>query len=368
MTTTQRPNLYDLSSAELEALLREWGEPRYRVGQLYRHLYIHRTADPAEMTDLSQKLRERLARETAIGKLQPANVLLGDAGMTRKVLWTLADGSPVESVLMVYPDRATVCVSAQSGCALRCVFCATGKLGLLRNLSPGEIIEQVMWAERELARLRATPGNETIPRGLTNIVYMGMGEPFSNYQRWWASVERLHDPEGYNMGARNFTVSTVGLVPGILRLAEESLPINLAISLHTADDALRSEMMPVNRRYPLAELMDAARIYTEKTRRRVSFEYVLLKEKNDSPEQARQLADLLRPPDKDPFLCHVNLIPWNPVADAPLNRSDRRRVLTFQAQLQQRGVPCTVRVERGRDIAAACGQLAGTQQFDQIHR
>jgi 23S rRNA (adenine2503-C2)-methyltransferase len=182
-----------------------------------------------------------------------------------------------------------------------------------------------------------------------------MGEPFANYDRWWSAVERLHDPLGFNMGARSMTVSTVGLAPGIRRLAAEALPINLAISLHAPDDALRSEMMPINRRYPLAELLDATHEYISTTNRRVSFEYVLLQGKNDSPAQAAALADLL-----GGMLCHVNLIPWNPVPGTPLGRSERARVLRFQQALQERGVACTVRVERGVAIAAACGQLAGT--------
>jgi 23S rRNA (adenine2503-C2)-methyltransferase len=274
--------------------------------------------------------------------------------MTRKALFRLPDGSPVESVLMVYPDRATVCVSSQSGCPMACVFCATGKLGFLHDLTPGQIVEQVMWAARELRNLKSEISD------LSNVVFMGMGEPFNNYANWWQSVERLHDPKGFNMGARSFTVSTVGLVPGIRKLTKEKLPINLAISLHAPDDALRTDMMPVNKRYPIAELIGAVRDYTEETHRRVSFEYVLLKEKNDFPEQAERLGELLKKP--RPLLCHVNLIPWNPVPGTPLSRSDRKRVLEFQRALEKHRVTCTVRVERGVNIGAACGQLAGTSE------
>lgn len=352
------PNLFDLSPAALRDLLREWGEPAYRARQLYRHLYVLRTPEPGAMTDWPKSLRERLADETQWGALSPTRCVTGDEGMTRKMLWRLPDGNPLESVLMVYPDRATVCVSSQSGCPMQCVFCATGKLGFLHDCSAGEIIEQVMWAERELATLQP-PVGQSKPTAVSNVVFMGMGEPFNNFDRWWEAVERLHDPEGYNMGARHFTVSTVGLVPGILRLADAPLPINLAISLHAADDTLRSSMMPVNKRYPVRELMDAIRVYTEKTRRRVSFEYVLLQKTNDEPEHAAQLAALLRPPDQSPLLCHVNLIPWNPVPGTPLSRSNRKRVLDFQSVLNARGIPCTVRVERGVEIGAACGQLAG---------
>jgi 23S rRNA (adenine2503-C2)-methyltransferase len=246
-----------------------------------------------------------------------------------------------------------------------CVFCATAKLGLLKNLSPGQIVAQALWAARTLREMRADPDrfgippalHESLPEHLTNLVFMGMGEPFANYDRWWAAVERLHDPKGFNFGARRMTVSTVGLVPGIRRLAGEDLPINLAISLHAPDDTLRGELMPVNRRYPIADLLDATRDYTEQTRRRVSFEYVLMQGSNDSPEQAAHLARLLRG-----LLCHVNLIPWNPVPGTPLGRSERQRVLAFQNVLLEHNIACTVRVERGVEIAAACGQLAGQNE------
>jgi 23S rRNA (adenine2503-C2)-methyltransferase len=374
MKTNERPNLYDLALPELEQLLSDWGQPAYRARQLYRQTYLNLADDPALMTDLPAALRERLAAETSMGVLELVRLQTADEGLTRKALFRLPGGAVAESVLMVYPDRATVCVSTQAGCAMGCVFCATGRMGLLRNLSPGEIVEQVLWAARELKGLRTEGREETTatrnkshsilspqPSALTNVVFMGMGEPFANYDRWWRAVERLHDPQGFNMGARSLTVSTVGLVPGIRRLATEALPINLAISLHAPDDALRSEMMPINRRYPIAELLDATREYIAQTNRRVSFEYVLLQGKNDSPEQAAALAELL-----GGMLCHVNLIPWNPVPGTPLGRSERARVLRFQQALHERGVACTVRVERGVAIAAACGQLAGTPVLEPI--
>lgn len=349
-----QPNLYDLALPEIERLLGDWGQPAYRARQLYRQIYVGLASEPAAMTDLPLALRERLAAGARMGTLELARLQTADAALTRKALFRLPDGAVVESVLMIYPDRATVCVSTQAGCAMGCTFCATGRLGLLRNLSPGEIVEQVLWAARSLRAQPARAGASGAPQTLTNVVFMGMGEPFANYDRWWRAVERLHDPQGFNLGARSMTVSTVGLVPGIRRLAGEPLPINLAISLHAPDDALRSEMMPVNRRYPIAALLDATRDYIARTSRRVSFEYVLLQGKNDHPEQAAALADLL-----GGMLCHVNLIPWNPVPGAPLGRSERARVLGFQRVLQDRGVACTVRVERGVAIAAACGQLAG---------
>jgi 23S rRNA (adenine2503-C2)-methyltransferase len=389
--------LYNLSIAELEALMRAWGQPAFRAKQLYRQLYVNLADDSAAMSDLPATLRERLSAEARIGSLSLDKVLEADGGLTRKALFRLPDGSVLETVLMIYPDRATVCVSTQSGCAMGCVFCATGRLGLLRNLSSGEIVEQALWASRELRRWQGSRGQGSGERGvgsgewgagagddgqwwgaegepftervtqrvgrITNLVFMGMGESFANYDRWWAAVERLHDPQGFNLGARAMTVSTVGLVPGIRRLAGERLPINLAISLHAPTDDLRTELMPVNRRFPLVDLMDATREYIDRTGRRVSFEYVLLQGRNDHQHQALQLAKLLRGQGVSkgpPLLCHVNLIPWNPVPGTPLGRSDRQRVLAFQQVLLDYGVACTVRAERGVAIAAACGQLAGS--------
>ena len=356
----EKLNLYDLSLEALSELMRAWDEKPFRASQIYQQLYVKKATSPSGMTTLPKALRERLQRETCVGELRVDKLLKGDEGMTRKVAFLLPTGETIESVLMIYPDRATVCVSSQAGCPMRCSFCATGMLGLLRNLSAGQIIEQVMWAQRELESI-AAEGREIPSRALTNIVYMGMGEPFNNYDPWWESVERLHDPQGANIGARNFTVSTSGLIPAIRRLAASRLQINLAVSLHAPDDKLRTELMPVNKAYPIRELMEATRDYTIETGRRVSFEYVLLEGTNDSPEQAEALATLLREgPMKDrPQFMHVNLIPWNPIPGTPLARSSRQRVHQFQEKLRERNIPCTVRVERGMEIAAACGQLAG---------
>lgn len=336
--------------------MRQWGQPAFRARQLYRHLYINLHHDVQAMSDLPRTLRQRLADEAQLESLEPVRVQQGDQGQTRKALFRLRNGALVETVLMIYAERATACISTQAGCAMGCSFCATARMGLLHNLSSGEIVEQALWAARECQ----AAGTTTQPE-LTNIVFMGMGEPFANYDHWWAAVERLHDPHGFNFGARRMTVSTVGLVPGIRRLAHAALPINLAISLHAADNALRSELMPINQRYPIAELLDATRDYIARTRRRVSFEYVLMQGRNDTLEQAQMLAALLRGNKRSEHirLCHVNLIPWNPVPGEPFSRSERRRILAFQAVLQQHNIACTVRVERGIDIAAACGQLAG---------
>ncbi len=350
-------NLYDLSLPQLTDLLKSWGQPAFRARQVWAQLYRNLAPSFDAMTDLPAALRERLRAETRLGVLELSREQTADNGDTRKVLWRLPDGNVLESVLMVYPDRATVCVSTQAGCAMGCVFCATGRMGLLRNVTPGEIMEQVLYFERVLRAQAREQGSRVTEHLITNLVFMGMGEPFANYDRWWQAVERLHDPQGFNLGARNMTVSTVGLVPGIRRLADEQLPINLAISLHAPNDEVRSAMMPVNKKYPIADLMAVTQEYINKTHRRVSFEYVLLQGQNDEVAHAEQLADLVQG-----MLCHVNLIPWNPVPGAPLQRSHRKRIDAFQQVLIDRGIACTVRQERGVAIAAACGQLAAVPQ------
>ncbi|WP_129631794.1 radical SAM protein [Candidatus Oscillochloris fontis] len=371
------PSLYDMNLSDLEALLRAWGQPAFRTRQIYRQLYLNLAADPAAMTDLPQALRERLAHESTLNPLHLVRSQVSADGLTRKALFALPDGVQIETVLMIYADRATVCVSTQAGCAMGCSFCATATLDLRRNLTAGEMVAQVLWASREVRNLASQPASTTNPgrssaedatwwgeshalrrplERVSNLVFMGMGEPFANYDRWWEAVQRLHDPLGFNMGARSMTVSTVGLVPGILRLADAGLPINLAISLHAPDDALRNELVPINTRYPIKEILAAAHTYVEKTGRRVSFEYVLIQGRNDHPHQALALAKLLR---HESLICHVNLIPWNPLPGSPLARSDLQRVRAFQQVLVDYGLACTVRVERGVEIAAACGQLAG---------
>jgi 23S rRNA (adenine2503-C2)-methyltransferase len=362
-----RPALLDLSPDELKALLTSWGQPAFRAGQIYQHLWV-RLADSVDaMTDLPAALREQLARETRIGGLTLKVVKSGDDGLTRKAVWTLRGGETIESVLMIYPDRATVCVSSQAGCPMGCVFCATAKLGFLKDLTGGEIAQQVLWAARELKRIGAANDYDprsrhkvdasNFPKHLSNVVFMGMGEPFNNYDNWWNSIEKLHDPKGFNMGARSFTVSTVGLIPGIQRLMQSGMQVNLAISLHAVDDEARVAMMPVNKRYPIGDLLDAVEEFTRVTGRRVSFEYVLLDHQNDSPAEAEKLAGLLR--SRKGLVSHVNLIPWNPVRDTGLSRSTRDRINQFRDILENRGVPATIRIQRGVDIDAACGQLAG---------
>ncbi len=338
-------SLYDLSYDELKALLASWGEPAYRASQLWNWLYKRLAPDFDAMTDLPAQLRQRLAAETRLYRLRLVAEQQSSDGETRKLLLALPDGQMIESVLMGYSRRRTACISTQAGCGMGCVFCATGQMGLLRNLSSGEIVEQVLYLERELR----TSERE---RGLTNIVFMGMGEPLANYAATLAALRRLMDPTGFNFGARRITISTVGLVPAIERFSREGLQVGLAVSLHAATDALRNQIVPINRRYPLARLMAVCRDYVARTGRRLTFEWALIQGVNDGPEQAEALARLVTG-----LLCHVNVIPLNPTRGYPGSPSTRERVAAFRAILERAGVPCTVRVRRGIDIEAGCGQL-----------
>ncbi len=336
MTPSQTPVRYDISRSDLVALLD--GEPRYRVDQVWEGLH-QRGLDPAEMTDLPKALRAQLEDLLAPGLALVAESE-SDAGATVKSLWALSGGSRVETVLMRYRDRVTVCISSQAGCGMGCVFCATGQAGLTRQLTTGEIVEQVIRARRRAE-----------PRRLGNIVFMGMGEPLANYAAVWAAVERLHDDVG--ISARRITVSTVGLVPGIRRLAAERLPVNLAVSLHAANDELRDSLVPVNRRYPLSELAAACRNYHAATGRRLSFEWAMIAGVNDRPSDAAELAGIAKP-----LHAHVNLIPLNPTPGYATSGTPAAGVRAFQERLAGLGVNATVRDNRGTDIDAACGQLA----------
>ena len=343
-------SLLDLSREELDALMTDWGEPRYRAGQVWEWLYRKAVVDAAQMTNLPRGLRERLAAEANIDPLVLRYSQHSRDHHTYKWLFGLADGQTIETVLMLYDERRTVCISSQAGCAMGCTFCATGQGGLARNLTPGEITGQVLAAARWLA----TPPAETdlAPSDLTNVVVMGMGEPLANYERVWQALRTITGKEGFNLGARHITLSTVGLVPGIRRMSEEPLQINLAVSLHAPNDALRSKLVPINTRYPLSALMPAVRDYVERTHRRVTFEYALMNGINDGPALARELVSLLRG-----LLCHVNLIPLNPVAESPYQPSTPEQAGAFQTILERGGIPVTMRMRRGIDIDAGCGQL-----------
>ncbi len=343
--------LLDLDLPELTALVGELGQPAFRARQIWAWLYQKFAADYTEMTNLPRTLTEALTGRTEFAPLSVVIEKVAHDGQTRKVLFRLPDGAEIESVLMLYPDRATVCVSTQAGCAMACSFCATGQLGLTRNLQPGEIVQQVLHFERFLART-TDPALTLGHRRVSNLVFMGMGEPLANYVNLWKAIRRFHDPDGVNLSARKMTVSTVGLAPMIRRFAQEDLPVNLAISLHAANDTLRSSMLPVNLRFPIAQLMEACREYIAQTNRRLSFEYTLVDGQNDSVAAARELGLLLRG-----MLCHVNLIPMNPVPGSGQRGSTGERVRAFQTELDRYGIPNSVRVEKGRDIQAACGQL-----------
>jgi 23S rRNA (adenine2503-C2)-methyltransferase len=353
--------LTNLSLAQLVEFMASLGEPAYRARQVYRWLYRSLAGDFSAMHNLPAALRSRLAEVARVGSLQPVTTQTSADGLTRKVLFRLADGNNIESVLMLYAPgndsraRRTVCVSTQAGCALDCAFCATGKGGFGRNLTAGEIVEQVLYFARQFQGHESeteSAGLNADASPMTNVIFAGMGEPLANYAATWAAVERLNDPAGFGLGARHMTISTAGIVLGIRRLAGAKLQVNLAVSLHAPDDVLRAKLMPIARRYPLAELLAACREYGDKTGRRVSFEYILIDGVNSSPAQARQLAALL-----EGLLCHVNLIPMNPIAESPWRPPSREVVLVFERELARRGIATTVRLERGVEIQAACGQL-----------
>lgn len=344
--------LLDLDNTQLEELLNGWGQPAYRARQLGSWIYTRLAEDFDSMTDLPQSLRDRLARETSIHPLRPLAETVSPDGLTRKVLFELCDGETVESVLMHYKGRHTACISVQVGCAIGCPFCATGQGGLVRNLTTGEVVGQVLFLARQLARHGGR---------LSNVVVMGMGEPLANYEVTWGAVERLKAERGLNLGARRITISTAGLVPGIHRLAAQNMQVRLAVSLHAPTDELRNQLIPLNRRYGLAGLLAACRAYQSRTGRRISFEYALINGLNDSPAQARQLAHLLKG-----LRAHVNLIPLNPIAEFPYGPSPPGRISTFRDELAHLGVSHALRQSRGAEIQAGCGQLRPRQATESV--
>jgi 23S rRNA (adenine2503-C2)-methyltransferase len=338
-------HLYDLDLPALQSLLKEWGQPSYRARQLWEWLYVHLASDLDQMSNLPRALRQRLAAKTRIGVPQVADTIQSSDGSTRKDLLHLDDDETVEAVLMRYERRRTVCISTQVGCAVGCPFCATGQMGFRRDLSSGEIVAQVL----HFARVLRDEGRD---ERLSNVVLMGMGEPLLNYDNSLAAVRRLIHPDGFNLGQRHVTLSTVGIVPGIERLAAEELQITLAVSLHAATDRLRDQLVPINRRYNLDALFEACYRYAEHTRRRISFEWALIEGVNDTPTQARALAARLKG-----ILAHVNLIPLNPTASYARRPSSQAALDGFTAILERHRIPYTVRVRRGVDIQAGCGQL-----------
>ena len=338
-----KENIYDCDLLEIETLIGQCGQPSYRAKQIWEWLYRHYAGSFNEMQNLPQSLREDLAAEFAIEPVEPVQWQESSDGQTKKVLFDLNDGQLVETVLMEYSRRRTLCISTQAGCAMGCVFCATGQMGFFRHLGVGEIVGQVLYFARQLASV-----NENV----TNIVFMGMGEPLHNYDNTMKAVDILTASDGFNLGARKITISTVGLVPAIRRFAAEKRQIGLAVSLHAATDEERSRLIPVANRWPIAELMEACDYYIEQTGRRLTFEWALIERENDTAGQAQALGKLLHGK-----LCHVNLILLNPTKGYSGGPSARDRVDAFQKELAGFGVSSSVRVRRGIDIQAGCGQL-----------
>jgi 23S rRNA (adenine2503-C2)-methyltransferase len=335
--------LYDLTYDELINSLAELGEPKFRARQVWEWLYKKYVTSFVEMRNLPKSLIEKLEETAVIHIATIASKQYSSDGQTEKVLFQLPDGQFIETVLMRYKKRRTLCISTQAGCAMGCVFCATGQMGFFRNLTMSEIVAQVLYFAHQLAQTG---------EHVTNIVMMGMGEPLHNYSNTLAALDRLTDETGFNLGARKITISTVGLVPAIRRYADEQRQTPLAISLHAATDAERDKLIPINHRWPINDLIEACHYYIEKTGRRLTFEWALISGENDTIEQARALGNLLHG-----MLCHVNLIPLNLTAGYSGGPSSKERVEAFQAELAHFGVSSTVRVRRGIDIQAGCGQL-----------
>ncbi|HLQ79638.1 MAG TPA: 23S rRNA (adenine(2503)-C(2))-methyltransferase RlmN [Brachybacterium sp.] len=348
-------HLADLTLAERKAALEEMGLPGYRAKQLSVHYFEHFTTDPEHLTDLPKDRRDELVSRFFPPLLTQVSRQSADHGATQKFLWQLFDGPMVESVLMRYSDRNTLCISSEAGCGMNCPFCATGQMGLTRNLSAAEILEQVRIANRMLARGELPGGTGRV----NNIVFMGMGEPLANYRPVATVCKRLNAPapEGFGMGARHITVSTVGLAPAVRKLTAEKIPVTLAVSLHAPDDELRDELVPINTRFDVDEILDAAWEYFETTGRRVSIEYALIRDINDQQHRAQLLADRLIAKGGAHWV-HVNPIPLNPVKGSKWTASDPRVEKIFVETLRDNGLSATIRDTRGSDIDGACGQLA----------
>ena len=357
---TMQQKILDLSYPQLKELVCSLGEPAYRADQIAWWVYQKLATSFEEMTDLPQSLRQKLASVASLSSMISVYKKVSADGQTRKVMFKLDDGRSIESSLMFYEkagssrERRTVCISTQVGCPVVCPFCATGQQGFERNLRPGEIIGQVLYFMRLVSgeQLRGETATDPARRPVTNVVFMGMGEPLANYEAVWQSIVTLNSKHGLALGVRQITVSTVGLVPQIKRLAGENIHVELAVSLHAANDALRNKLVPINKKYPLSQLIPACREYFKKTGRRPTFEYALFQGVNDSVSHARELARLL-----EGMNCQVNLIAGNPTKCTEFKPSNKKKVLEFQKQLRESGISSTVRVSRGVDIEAGCGQL-----------
>ena len=335
----EKINLKSLDQNELQVLLKEMGEPTFRAKQIFAWIY-RGVSSTDEMTDLSKDLREKLAERAEIGELHILRRQVSDHDGTRKYLFGLEDGNAIETVFMKYKHGNSICVSSQAGCRMGCRFCASGMAGLARNLSAWEMADQILQVQKDAGER------------VSNVVIMGTGEPFDNYEQLSRFLRLIHEKNGLNLGYRSITVSTCGVIPGIRRFGEEFPQVNLAISLHASNDTTRRELMPVNRSYPMAQLLEVCRSHAEKTGRRVTFEYTLVSGVNDGEKQAEELAGVL-----SGMLCHVNLIPLNAVKEKAFRGSSKDYARRFQAALERRGIPATIRRELGGDIDAACGQL-----------
>jgi 23S rRNA (adenine2503-C2)-methyltransferase len=349
------PSFTELTSTQSSELIVAMGEPAYRAKQLVKWVYQNMVLEYQEMTDLPLALRQKLSDKIKLHSLNPVKLLTGKDG-TVKALFSLADGKTIESALMYYDadkggERHTVCVSTQVGCAVGCPFCATGQQGFERNLTPGEIIDQVLYFAHHLLEPENGSGNKQ-PKHISNVVFMGMGEPLANYANLLQAIRMLNSPEGFGLGARNIVISTAGLVPQIKQLAKEKLQVGLAVSLHASDNALRDKLVPINRKYPLEQLMTACHEYNRSAGRRLSFEYTLFSGINDSVRQAHALAELIQG-----LKCHVNLIPANVTVDSSFQPPSRKIILAFVEELNRCRVNVTLRELRGQDINAGCGQL-----------
>lgn len=330
------PHILDLDYEELSDKLESWEEPKYRSKQIWEGLYNNLWNSPVQFTNLSKKLNNQLESEFTFNTLKPITVLNSIDNLTDKILFSLHDGELIESVIMRYQKRITFCISTQVGCGMGCVFCATGQMGFKRNLTVGEIVEQVLYLSRKL---------KSEDKKVTNIVIMGMGEPFHNYDATMTAIRKLNDPRGFNLGMRRFTVSTVGLIPEIKRFTKEKTQINLAISLHSIDDELRTSMLPINKKYPTKELLEVCKEYTEVTGRRITFEWALIDNVNDSEEDAHLFGKMI-----SNINCHVNVIPLNPTSGFDGKKAETNNVKKFQLALEKMGVSCTIRVRRGKSV------------------
>ncbi|MCX6054872.1 MAG: 23S rRNA (adenine(2503)-C(2))-methyltransferase RlmN [Chloroflexi bacterium] len=338
------PFFFDADQETINQEFNSLGLPVFRIKQIWRAFYFNLIESPNQISTISKDLRTLLNQKYEFSHLKSLHQIESSDHETIKMLFLLPNGKTIESVLMHYDKRQTLCISSQAGCAMGCRFCATGQMGFSCNLSSGEIIEQILFFARLLKK-----ENKVV----TNVVIMGMGEPFLNYDAVLSAIERLNDPSGFNLGMRHFTISTVGVIPMIQRFATEKRQINLAVSLHGANDTLRSSLLPINQKYPLKELIPVCRKYVDTTKRRLTFEWALIQGVNDSEKDALELASLVKG-----MICHVNIIRLNPTENYNGKSTSQERAIAFRSILETRGIPCTIRLRRGIDIQAGCGQLA----------